>query len=110
MRLRVIATLHRGFCRREPDPQAHSTELEQFPAGHQSNWSHSLTPPGSWRPRPDSASQKVAPHLAPRAPVAVGTPGIPGPCDTQPASPKPHEKLAECSADTSAMPPVGEPR
>src|SRR5882724_6787537 len=110
MRLRVIATLHRGFCRCEPDPQAHSTELEQVPAGHQSNWSHSLAPPGNWRPRLDSASQKVALRLARRAPVAVGTPGIPGPCDTPPASRKPREKLAGSSADRSAVPPVAEPR
>src|SRR6266850_5807595 len=110
MRLRVIATLHRGFCRCEPDLQDHSTALEQVLAGHQSNWSHSLAPPGSWRPRPDSASQKVAPRLARRAPVAVGTPGIPGPCDTQPASPRPREKLAEWSADKSAVLPVAAPQ
>src|SRR6266403_2143105 len=110
MRLRVIATLHRGFCRCEPDLQAHSTELEQVPTGHQSNWSHSLAPPGNWRPRLDSASQKVAPRLAPRAPVAVGIPETPGPCDTRLASPKPREKLAGSSADKSAVLPVAEPQ
>src|SRR6266478_3410441 len=110
MRLRVIATLRRGFCRCEPDLQAHSTELEQVPTGHQSNWSHSLAPPGSWRPRLDSASQKLAPRPAPRAPVAAGTLGTPGPCDTRPASPKRHEKLAGWCADKSAVPPVAEPQ
>src|SRR3977135_4526059 len=110
MRLRVIATLHRGFCRCEPDPQAHSTELGQVPAGHQSNWSHSLAPPSSWRPRPDSASQKVAPRLGPKALVAVVSPGIPGPCDTQPAVPRPREKLAEWSADKSTVLPFTDPQ
>jgi hypothetical protein len=39
-------------------------------------------------------------------PVAAGTLGIPGFCDTQLANPRPHEKLAGSSADKSAVPPV----
>ena len=33
-------------------------------------------PPSNWRLRPDSASQKVAPRLEPRTPVAAGTPAL----------------------------------
>src|SRR5258707_7981107 len=59
----VLASLHRGFCKCEPDPGAHSTEPERVPTQHQNSWSRLLAPPSSlWR-RLDSASLKVAPHL-----------------------------------------------
>src|SRR5712672_3496089 len=55
----IVASRPRGFCKCEPDPQARSTELEQVPVGHRSNWFHWSAPPGSWPLRLDSASQKV---------------------------------------------------
>src|SRR5207302_3103981 len=59
----IPASLHRGFCKCEPGPAAHSTEPERVPTQHQNSWSRLLAPPSSlWR-RLDSASLKVAPHL-----------------------------------------------
>src|SRR6267143_5449315 len=59
----VLASLHRGFCKCEPNPGAHSTEPERVPTQHRNSWSRLLTPPSSWWRRLDSASLKVAPHL-----------------------------------------------
>src|SRR3979411_3023038 len=105
----TAANHHRGFCKREPDLQVRSTEPERVPARQQSHWFRWSTPPGNWRLRRDSASQKVAPRLELREPVAVGNLGIPGPCGTQPVRPRPHEKLAGSSVDKSAVLPVAAP-
>src|ERR1039458_117577 len=78
----TAASLHRGFCKCELELQARSTEPERALTRRQSNWFHWSALPGNWQLRLDSASQKVAPRLEPRAPVA-GTPGTLGPCDTQ---------------------------
>src|SRR5216684_513091 len=34
----VLASLHRGFCKCEPDPGAHSTEPERVPTQHRNSW------------------------------------------------------------------------
>src|SRR4030088_1729053 len=73
----TAASLHQGFCKREPDLQVRLTEPERVPARQQSRWFRWSTPRGNWRLRRDSASQKVAPRLELKAPVAAGTPGIP---------------------------------
>src|SRR6267142_5034492 len=98
----IAASLHQGFCKCVPELQAHSTETERVPARHRSNWFHWSALRGSWWLRLDSASQKVAPRLELRTPVAAGPPGTPGPCDTQPAHPRLREKPAGSSADKSA--------
>src|SRR5713101_9855755 len=59
----VPASHHRDFCKCEPDPGAHSTELGRVPTQHQNSWFRLSAPPSSlWR-RLDSASLKAAPHL-----------------------------------------------
>src|SRR6267143_3419089 len=105
----TVASRHRGFCKREPDLHVRSTEPERVPTRPQSRWFRWSTPPGNWRLHLDSASQKVAPRLELRAPVAAGTLGIPGPCGTQPVRQRPHEKLAGSSVDKSAVLPVAAP-
>src|SRR5882762_4239157 len=90
----IAASLRQGFCKYVPKLQAHSTEPERVPARHQSSWFHWSAPQGNWWLRLDSASQKVAPRLEPRTPVAPGIPGTPDPCDTQPARPRLREKPA----------------
>src|SRR5882762_7526084 len=47
----VLASLHRGFCKCEPELQAHSTEPERVPTQHQNNWFRSSVPPSSLRRR-----------------------------------------------------------
>src|ERR1700686_3436378 len=105
----IAATLRQGFCKCEPELQAHSTEPGRVPTRHRSNWSHWSALRGNWWLRLDSASQTDVPRLRPTMPVAAGLPGIPGPCDTQPARPRLREKPAGSSADKSAPFPVGAP-
>src|SRR5260370_614755 len=59
----VLASLRRGFCKCEPELQAHSTEPERVPTQHQNNWFRSSVPPSSlWR-RLDNGSPKAGPRL-----------------------------------------------
>src|SRR5207237_938437 len=106
----TAASLHQGFCKCGPELQAHSTEPGRAPTRQRSNWFHWSAPPDNWRLPLDSASQKVAPRLEPRTLVAAGTAGTRGPCDSQRARPRPHEKPAGSSADTSAVLPVAAPQ
>src|SRR6266478_1294117 len=105
----VLASLHRGFCKCEPDPGAHSTEPERVPTQHQNSWSRLSAPPSSlWR-RLDSASPRVGPRLQQKtqvAPVALGTLCL---CGTRPVRPRRHGKPAEWSADKPALLPVAAP-
>src|SRR6266403_2130211 len=66
----IAASLHRGFCKCEPELQAHSTEPERVRARRRSNWFHWSAPPGNWWLRLDNASRKDVPRLEPRTPVA----------------------------------------
>src|SRR5882762_4084252 len=59
----VLASLHRGFCKYEPDPGAHLTEPERVPTQHRNSWFRLSAPPNSlWR-RLDSAFPRAGPRL-----------------------------------------------
>src|SRR5882762_8753238 len=103
----IAASLLQGFCKCEPERQAHSTELERVLVRHRSNLFHWSAPRGNWWLRLDSASQTGVLRLGPRTPVAAGPRGTPDLCDTQPARPRLREKPAGWSADKSAPFPVG---
>src|ERR1700674_800647 len=63
----MAASLRQGFCKCEPELQAHSTELERVPVRHRSNWFHWSAPRDNWWLRLDSASQTRAASWAENA-------------------------------------------
>src|SRR5712671_7243845 len=78
----IAASLLQGFCKCEPERQAHSTELERVLVRHRSNWFHWSAPRDNWWLRLDSASLKDVPRLRLTMPVAAGPRGTPDLCDT----------------------------